>query len=158
MELTLYRYDFKPKYAQGLLFLNGEFFCDTIEDTVRELGAKVPGETAIPYGRFKIELRKIGKMTRKYKRRFPAIHKGMLWLRNVLNFKYIYIHVGNKPEDSLGCILVGEKSAPGLVGNSNETYAKLYPILTEAMESGEEVYITIVKGIHLMPAMFFPRW
>jgi hypothetical protein len=155
MELTLYRYDFKPKYAQGLLFLNGEFFCDTIEDAVRD--AKVPGETAVPYGRFKIELRKVGGMTRKYKKRFPDTHKGMLWLRKVPNFKYVYIHIGNKPEDSEGCILVGDKFSPGIVMNSTSTYSKLYPILTEAMLD-EEVYITIVKDIHLMPALFFPRW
>lgn len=156
MELTLYRYDFKPKYAQGLLFLNGNFFCDTIEDEVRD--AKILGETAIPYGRFKIELRKRGGLNTKYKGRYPDMHKGMLWLREVPNFKYIYIHTGNDPGDTEGCILIGNKSSPGVVSNSVSTYKRLYPILAEAID--DEVFITIVKDIHLMPAMFFPqiRW
>jgi hypothetical protein len=155
MELTLYRYDLRPDYSQGLLFVNGTFVCDTLEDGVRDI--KIPNKTAIPYGRYKVELRNLGGLNTKYKNKFSELHKGMIWLKKVPNFTFIYIHIGNTINDSAGCILVGDKSSAGKLGNSTSTYKQIYPMISDAIEQ-EDVYITVIKDLHLMPALFLPGW
>ena len=89
----------------GLLFIGGKFACFILEDEERE--EKVPGETRVPAGLYKMELRTEGGMHRKYAERYGKKHKGMLWLRDVPDFKWIYIHIGNKNEHTDGCLLPG---------------------------------------------------
>ena len=56
MELKLQRIARKPDYTIGRLFVNGRYSSDTLEDRVRDLAVevKVPGETAIPTGRYRV--------------------------------------------------------------------------------------------------------
>ena len=66
MEILLTRRYKGPKYTIGSLYLNKEYFCDTIEDTDRNLNdsmleedisrIKVYGQTAIPYGTYTIDM------------------------------------------------------------------------------------------------------
>jgi len=108
---------------------------------------KIPGETRIPPGRYKIELRTEGGMHQRYGQRFPW-HRGMLWLQDVPDFTFIYIHVGNKDDDSEGCLLVGDGQISnveerGQVTSSVAAYKRLYNRILEAMGNGEEVWIEI---------------
>lgn len=121
------------------------FLCYTLEDQANE--PKIPGETRIPAGRYQIKLRNQGGMTRRYGRRFPW-HRGMLWLQDVPDFTFVYIHVGNKDDDTEGCLLVGDGQVSnvterGLVTGSVAAYARLYAEILEAMDQGEEVWLTI---------------
>lgn len=146
MRLELLRYSDNEESTTGLLKVNGKFFCYTIEDEYRDV--KVKGETRIPEGTYKIDLRNEGGLTQKYAQKFPGIHKGMLWLRNVPNFQYIYIHVGNTDDNTDGCILVGDSVnnntiADGFIGSSRPAYTRLYKAIISAMETGEDVEITI---------------
>lgn len=118
----------------GTLDVFGEKVC-TLEDTRRE--HKVWGETRIPAGRYKIELRNEGGMTQRYAARFPDIHRGMLWLQNVPMFEYVYIHIGNTPEDTEGCILVGLAHDDDRIISSKAAYRKIYPLILEAIEAGD---------------------
>jgi hypothetical protein len=116
-----------------------------LEDQFNE--PKIPGETRIPAGRYKIELRTEGGMTKRYAERFPDLHKGMLWLQDVPGFEYIYIHTGNNDDHSDGCLIVGDTqsqniTARGEVGGSVSAYRRLYKEILEAMASGD-VFITI---------------
>ena len=56
MKLRVERLWKKPAYTVGRLFVDGKFFCNTLEDTVRDLSneKKVYGKTAIPYGEYKV--------------------------------------------------------------------------------------------------------
>ena len=57
MKLLLERRFKGEAYTVGTLYVNGERFCDTLEDRVRDLAGgevKVPGETAIPEGVYKV--------------------------------------------------------------------------------------------------------
>ena len=123
-----------------------EFLCYVLEDQFNE--PKIPGETRIPAGRYQIKYRDEGGMIVRYKNRFPW-HKGMLWLQDVPDFQFIYIHVGNKDDDSEGCLLVGDGQASnvngerGQVNSSVAAYKRLYHRITAALDAGEEVWIQI---------------
>lgn len=122
-----------------------EFRHFTMEDQPNE--PKVPGETRIPAGRYKIELRTEGGMTKRYAKKF-SWHRGMLWLQDVPNFTFVYIHYGNYEGDTDGCILVGDGAQSnvlddGMVMSSVAAYTRLYEEIMQAMDAGDEVWITI---------------
>lgn len=144
MNLLLKRFSPGNEASLGLLFVNDEFFCYTLEDQPNE--PKVPGETRIPSGRYQIILRTDGGMTKRYARRF-SFHKGMLWLQDVPDFTFIYLHVGNHDDHSEGCILVGDGQVQnvterGQVTSSVAAYTRLYEAVTNALLR-EEVWITV---------------
>lgn len=152
MELTLKRKFKGPKYTIGSLFINGKYFCDTIEDIDRKLNdsmteeeikrIKVYGETAIPYGTYKIDMNTISS---KFKdRSWARPYSGKLpRLLNVKGFEGVLIHVGNTQHDSLGCLICGENKQVGRVINSTATFNKLMNILLKAKLKGEEIEIVI---------------
>jgi len=144
MELELTRYGRHSTHTAGIISIEGYFDCFTIEDPIREV--KIPGETAIPPGRYRILYRNEGGMVQSYKRKYPW-HKGMLELQDVPNFTYVYIHVGNFVEDTHGCILVGARAVVPFVrpalGSSRLAYTDLYETIDLAFRAGEEVWITV---------------
>jgi hypothetical protein len=50
MKLKLIRKYFRETYTIGELFINDNYFCDTLEDKVRD--KKIKDVTAIPYGTY----------------------------------------------------------------------------------------------------------
>ncbi len=128
MKLELKRIALKPTYTIGKLYIDGEYFCDTCEDRVRPKGEKVPGETAIPAGSYKV----IVNASPKFKRLLPR-------LLNVPGFDGVLIHRGNSDKDSSGCILVGENKKVGKVLNS--TYFE--ERLTEILKNDNNITIEI---------------
>jgi hypothetical protein len=144
MELRLTRFSGGDEATLGLLRVDGKFFCYTLEDQFNE--PKVPGETRIPVGRYKIDLRTEGGMTQRYEKRFD-FHAGMLWLRDIPDFQFVYIHTGNNDDHSEGCILVGDGQVQnvterGSVQSSVAAYTRLYQAILRALAL-EEVWITI---------------
>ena len=116
--------------------------CFTLENPMRY--TKVNGETAIPVGKYEILLRNDGGMNTTYASRFTN-HQGMLWLQNVDNFEWIYIHIGNKVKNTDGCILVGASCDPtsDFIGHSTDSYLKLYDNIITNLEYGERVFIEV---------------
>ncbi len=144
MNLKLKRFSGADESTLGLISVKRKFFCYSLEDQFNE--PKVPGETRIPAGRYEIKLRNEGGMVTRYKKRFDW-HQGMLWLQDVPGFRFIYLHVGNKDDDSEGCILVGDGQVQnvterGQVTSSVAAYRRLYEVITEALLR-EEVWITV---------------
>ena len=141
-----------PQYTIGKLYVNGVYECDTLEDTDRGLNEtqslleiqskKVYGETAIPTGVYKLNMNTVSP---KFKDRSWAIpYKGILpRLENVKGFEGVLIHVGNKPQDTLGCILVGENKVKGQVINSTASFNKLMKLLLRANIDGEDIELTV---------------
>ena len=152
MKLKVLRFSSQEDSTSGLLFekndLGLKFLCYTLEDERRVL--KVRGETRIPAGKFNITLRTVGGITQKYAKRFPGIHKGMLWVRDVPNFEYILIHCGNTDDQSAGCLLLGDSQEnniiikDGFIGKSRNAYKRVYSPIARAIEKGEEVTIEYV--------------
>lgn len=128
MELQVIRHAFKPTYTIGKLYIDGKYFCDTLEDAVRK-GPKVMHETAIPAGTYEVILN----MSPRFKKVLPR-------LLNVPGFDGILIHAGNTSKDTSGCILVGQNKEVGKVINSQATMAKLMPIL---QAHKEKITITV---------------
>ena len=142
MRLELKRKALLPEYTIGSLFINGKLFCNTLEDTVRDLNkdgdlndageGKVYGQTAIPYGTYEVVIT----YSNRFKKQLPL-------LENVKGFEGIRIHPGNTKEDTHGCILVGVNSQKGMVTESKKTFDKLFTILRDAVEMKETIFITI---------------
>ena len=114
MELRVERYKSKNKVTIGKLFLNGKFFCYTLEDEIRPLLSKVWGETAIQAGKYTLIM--------SYSNRFQEYMPEVL---NVPNFKGVRIHSGNTIADTHGCLLIGEKTDGKTISNTKITYNKL---------------------------------
>lgn len=152
MEIVVKRLYPKRDYTIGKLFVEGEYFCDTLEDKVRDLNKdgdlndaneqKVYGKTAIPYGRYEVTLKF---QSPKYSQRASYIWCGgyLPRLLNVPHFEGILIHGGNSAEDSCGCLLVGENKVKGRLVNSMATLKRLYAILKSTDAKGEQIWITI---------------
>ena len=125
-----------------------EFLCYTLEDEQRD--KKVMAETRIPEGTYDITLRTVGGHHAKYSKRFPDIHEGMLWVRNVPNFEYILIHCGNTDEHTAGCLLLGDSQEnnqlmeDGFIGKSTQAYKRVYPKILKALNDGEDVRIEYI--------------
>ena len=133
MKLTLIRDRFSDNSTIGRMVV-GETSVFTLEDGRRE--HKIFGETCIPVGTYKLELRNVGGMTKRYAKRYK-FHRGMIWLRHVPLFEWVYIHVGNTSADTLGCILVGLSQGVDFIGSSRAAYVAIYKTLADAIESPE---------------------
>ena len=149
MELKLKRIARRDTYTIGHLYIDGERFCDTCEDTDRGLRQDLPlsvnqakkrrGITAIPVGRYRVTLDvKSPKYSKKKQYDFC---KGFVpRLINVPAFEGILIHIGNTAADSEGCILVGRNTKVGMVLESAKTFKALYEVLRKATDP---IYITV---------------
>lgn len=156
MELTLKRIALRSEYTIGKLYVDGEYVCDTIEDTVRDLDkdgkfangeVKIPGKTAIPYGRYEITMKvKSPKYSNFSKYSWAKKYDGYLpRLLNVPHFDGVLIHVGNSALDSEACVLVGENKVVGKVINSVNTFSRLMDdYLVPAKKRNENIVITII--------------
>jgi hypothetical protein len=124
MEILVKRLYKTSAYTIGKMYIDGQYLCDTVEDTDRGLTQtmtsqqiavkKVYGKTAIPAGRYKVTLT----FSNKFKRVLPLVN-------DVIGFLGIRIHAGNTADDSLGCIIVGENKIKGGVVNSKVTLERL---------------------------------
>lgn len=116
--------------------------CHTLEDEEREV--KIPGETAIPSGKYEIRLRPLGesRLDATYQKRFD-FYEGQLWLQDVPNFTYVYVHCGNTDDHTDGCPLVGLLRFASSIGKSRDAYRILYPMMLKHLKAGNRVFLDI---------------
>lgn len=128
MNVSINRKWKKDTYTIGLVYIDGEFFCNSLEDRDRGLRQdmdvgeiarmKVAGETAIPTGKYIVTMT----YSPKYKRVMPQI-------MNVPGYTGGRIHSGNNAKDTEGCILLGKNDKVGWISNSRETCKKFEELL-----------------------------
>ena len=153
LELLLDRKYRKETYTIGNLYVDGEWFCNALEDKDRGLSQtmtleeinkiKVYGETAIPTGRYEVRMDIVSPKyngVKWYKDNFGG---RMPRLESVKGFSGILIHSGNTALDSSGCILVGLNKAKGKVLDSRATFQKLWKVLEQARKTGKTIYLTV---------------
>ena len=149
MRIEVKRENRQKTYTEGVLYVNGERICNTLEDMDRGLtqdmgeaqvkAKKVYGETAIPTGVYKVRVDtyspKFGGMPF-----YKEVCKGLLpRLENVPGYEGVLIHVGKTAENTLGCILVGEKAQAGLLKNGREAFKRLW----EKIKDGKDIVIEV---------------
>lgn len=138
--LKLFRNSLTNESALGTLSIKEgdeeEFFCYTLEDCVREVPTepiknwKIPGQTAIPRGRYRV----LKTMSQRFK-------KYTLQIMDVPGFAGIRIHAGNVAGDTEGCVLVGTGIADRSITESQaitnsrvavqKLEARLFPVLDD---------------------------
>lgn len=134
MKIEVKRTALKNAYTIGKMYVDGAYFCDTLEDKVRDLfnEDKVAKQTAIPAGVYQVDLT----MSSRMKRELPI-------LISVPFFEGIRIHKGNTPEHTEGCILVGENKAVGQVINSTGYEVQLCEKMRAAKKRGEKIIVKV---------------
>ena len=149
MKIQLLRFSSQADSTSGILLIDNEFACYTLEDEEREV--KVMHETCIPEGTYEIKYRKEGGFHNRYKARYGSDHFGMLELQAVPGFKWILIHSGNTDEHTSGCVLVGDQQKnnkiykDGFIGESRNAYSRIYKTISNALNNNEKVTIEIKK-------------
>lgn len=154
MKITLNRKYKKDTYSIGKLYVNGQYFCDTVEDKDRGLtdkdsldkikATKVYAKTAIPLGTYQIAM---GVISPKFSKKayYKSFCNGrMPRLLNVKGFDGILIHRGTNADSSAGCIIVGRNTIKGGVTDSQHYFEKLYKVLDEVYRRGESIEIEII--------------
>ncbi|MDR2272898.1 MAG: DUF5675 family protein [Sphingobacterium sp.] len=120
------------------IYLNNQFVCYGLENIPRPV--KIRGETAIPAGLYPLGFNRDGAMNGRYYDDYPKMHLGMLEIRDIPNFSYVYFHKGNSYKQTAGCILVGSQyvleDGDYRLLASGIAYKKLYPLATELMAQG----------------------
>ena len=145
--------EFRDTFSETLLDKE-HYFCDTLEPTWRNLlgitlspgevdarsgrvsgkiARKVRGKTAIPEGTYPL----LVTPSPRFKCFLPLV-------QGVPGFEGIRIHAGNYPDDTQGCILVGENKFRGMVVNSRIWLNRLISRIAEAREQGESVWLTVI--------------
>lgn len=138
MQLLIMRRPSLKGSTIGDLFIDGKRFCYTLEDVIREISGqsvfawKRPGETAIPRGRYRVEVT----MSPHFGRRLPL-------LLDVPGYEGVRIHPGNKAADTEGCILVGFECEGNIIYKSQLAFAGLFTLIQRALGEGETVYIAL---------------
>jgi len=142
MKLKLVRELFTPTETMGSLFIDGKFFCYTLEDKDRGLNKmdslesikakKIKGQTCIPYGKYKVQVTP----SNRFKRDMTAI-------LNVPGFEGIRMHGGNTHIDTQGCPLIARQR------NLNKVHPIIKGITNWVYGSEDARLVKLLgKGVH----------
>ena len=153
MKLEVERRWKKETYTIGRLYVDGVYFCNTLEDKCRGLKQtdsiyfikqrKVYGETAIPSGTYTVAMNVTSPKYAAIAWYWQLCQGKMPRLLNVPGFEGILVHPGNDPTQTLGCLLVGKNTKVGQLTESKATFKALYKEMKKAYDAGEEITITI---------------
>jgi hypothetical protein len=122
----------------GAMSIDGDFAAWFLEDPVREVPGqpvsqwKVYGRTAIPAGRYKVELT----MSNRFKKILPL-------LIDVPGFSGVRIHAGNTTADTEGCLLVGHDRLAKSIARSQLALADIMTKMNEAQRKGETIWLEL---------------
>jgi len=132
INLLIIRDTFTEESTIGKLFINGELFCDTLENPYINNERNI---SCIPAGQYKVRLRLARESaTRNY------LH---LLVQEVPSRSYILFHRGNTAKDTRGCILVGQSREQDRVNNSR---LAMDLIVKEILNLGGENINLIIKN------------
>lgn len=139
MKLTIKRTITRNNYTLGELYIDGQFFCSTLEDKDRGLtqsmsvkqikSMKVPGETAIPKGTYKVTLDVVSPKFSKYPFYMEVCEGKLPRLIDVKGYEGVLIHVADGiKRDALlqGCIGIGNLSSEEYLINGKQVFTEFY--------------------------------
>lgn len=153
MEVLVYRKWPKEGYCVGRIFIDGQLYGNTLEDEDRGLsdamdestirGRKIYGKTAIPRGRYIVDMNTYSPKFGKYPFYKDVCDGKLPRLKHVKGFEGILIHCGVDQSNTDGCILVGMNTKRGKLTDSKDVFTKIYRLMKEAHDRGETIYITV---------------
>lgn len=153
MEILIKRIAKKETYTIGKLYIDGKYYCDTIEDKDRGLtqsmsskeiaDKKIKHKTAIPTGKYELTLKVKSPKYSQKKAFVDYCNAFMPRFVNIPGYEGVLIHTGNTAEDSSGCIVVGYNKVVGKVINSMNAFKTIYPVMKTASDKGEKITVTI---------------
>lgn len=139
MKLTIKRTALRSSYTLGKLYIDGQFFCSTLEDLDRGLtqdmplnlikSLKIPGETAIPKGTYKVTLDVVSPKFSKYPFYMEVCEGKLPRLIDVKGYEGVLIHVADGiKRDALlqGCIGIGNLSSEEYLINGKQVFTEFY--------------------------------
>lgn len=143
----------KDTYTISRLYVDGERFYESLEDKDRGLKqtdslkrileVKIPGETAIPSGTYRITLDIVSPKYKAIKWYDDLCGGRMPRLLDVPGYDGILIHPLTTALESRGCIGVGRNTIKGKLTSSRATFKVLYKMMEAAYKRGEELIIEI---------------
>jgi hypothetical protein len=143
----------KATYTIGRFYIDGIFYCNTLEDTDRGLlqshGAeyvrkkKIAGETAIPKGTYRVSMNTTSPKYSASSWYWNLCRGKVPRLQDVPGFEGVLIHTGNTALDTAGCILVGKNTKVGRLTDSRPCFQQIYKLMKQAADEGEEITIEI---------------
>lgn len=133
---------YRKDHTDGVVYVNGKEFGYSLEDAGRPAGVKIPEETCIPEGAYKVKITQS-----------PHFKRPMIILYNVdddlsierqgVRFTGIRVHGGNTIEHTAGCLMVARKTDnKGKIQVSLE--AQIFGIVKRAL-SIDDVYWVITE-------------
>lgn len=153
MKLTVERKWPKATYTIGRLYIDGLYYCNTLEDKDRDLKQgdplptiqkrKIAGETAIPKGVYGVAMNVTSPKYAAVAWYWQFCQGKMPRLLSVPGFDGILIHPGNTALDTKGCILVGKNTKVGQLTDSRACFQQIYKLMKAAADKGEEITIEI---------------
>ena len=144
MQLHLERFYADTMRTLGMLYVDHEFCCFTLEDPHQPI--KVAGKTRIPMGHYKVEPRTVGKWPRKFAAKLPWHGPRSLEVVDVPGFTAILFHTGNTATDTSGCILVGNGvSFPNRLTSPWTAYERFARRVLPEIDRGDEVTLSILE-------------
>ena len=144
MECQVFREDSDHvnRVTLGEWRIDGQFFCYTLEDIVREIPGvpvaqwKIMHETAIPRGRYRLSLVAS-----------PKFGPDSILVNDVPGYTGILVHSGLNEDHTSGCILVGDRidRTTGTIsgGKNRGVLLELKRRIKRALTQGEAVWLTI---------------
>lgn len=125
MEIKIIRKWPRSRYIIGQMFLDGKFFCHTMEPP------RTGGHPCIPAGQYRVEM-------------YPSAKFGGMRpiVLDVPRRSGILIHEGNLPRHTQGCILVGRNISVGTLSFSKNTLDELI----NRIQHADKTYIAIKES------------
>lgn len=145
LNFFVYRKFCKTHYTIGYIYADRKKLCNTLEDTCRDGGTKIPKETCIPTNGCTINGKTAPQRYPIYLTYSPKYKRIMPLIDRVPDFQGIRIHAGNTNKDTEGCLLCGENKEVGKVLNSTYWTKVVTDLITKANNEGKKIYITFFK-------------
>lgn len=133
----LRRIAYTSDFTDGLLFDEaGNRLADTLEPPSPHLllADERSEKGCIPAGTYRLLLT-----------RSPKFGRWLPLLLQVPGFTGIRIHAGNTVADTRGCILPGERIAPGQLAHSQVALQRILAVITAAQKANRELYLRVVE-------------
>lgn len=135
-------YTISRVFVDGKRFGDGRKWCNALEDTDRGLtsdmkvdeilSVKIKGQTAIPTGRYLIDMT----YSPKFKRIMPHVCA-------VKGFTGVRLHPGNSNKDTDGCVLFGENDRIGWLSRSRYWTERLTALIDSELRRGNDVWLIV---------------